>query len=1809
MEKNLTTEAERFLHTRHKDKRRVRFLRVLAVAVVFVTIYALILPAVTMSNEVECGMEEHVHTEDCWQEQLTPPQPQLTCSFQGTGAVVIHTHDSFCYDQQGELICTLEERTAHTHGAECYREHRELICTQVPDPGHTHAAACYAQDRGGELICGQEEGGPGHTHTRECYPLERMDEPQCGLEETEDVVDEATGEVTVPGHHHTTQCWEERVDRKLVCGQEESEDMVDPATGEVLVPGHHHSAGCWLSGDELCYQYGCGQHESQGHTHSDSCYAWTPRLICQEEERPAGHVHTDECYEITQLFVCLEAEVIPHTHEAGCYDENGVLVCQLPEVAVHQHTAECFTTPEGEPEPVRTLICGMEEHQHDERCYVRMEEDEGPTFYCGLEEHIHTMPGCYFESGALSCTIKEHVHDSSCLVPQEPEETDGPEETGSSIFPETPPEGYVEADVYSFGGAMFAMSGEEETGAAGLDARVYVPEDAFGEDAEVVFVPQPFVEEDAYDAAVAALDQAGVRYDSVTAMDLSFVSMEDGEVREPKLGPVYVRLTMQMELAEGEELALWHHTGGGVEKVYADIKGENGTLTVDFAANSFSTYLLTSEDGQTGDEAPKGPITWGPSTDPVVEHSEGEVWAWKVTNSAIRYLKIPVRINVSSQDIVTIQIPYELSDVGRKGSTAAPTCDLDSLQNKGNWEVSRDGETVTITSKTTDSHDTLDVYYKFDCWNMKNGEEFQVQVTVDGEPVTLKGKIETGYDVGFEAYANEWGDSNYAFSGFGGSDKKSAYILAWNSVYEEYFGLTKDAFNGSKAQYVYDIAPFEVQPTGQQPYDISGTITPDQGGEVLGGVYMMDSAKDPKALCVKIPESELQKDAENNKYSFAIKNDQLNGKVVSDLTEGADHKTYTLYFLVRYDRDKLIKEYNDKNEDTGNRTLKASLSLTHTGIDDKTPETAELETATLYEGNVNSTAKIYWASYVSNQVANRSGLTALNKGQSAMVDLSADFFCLNEARTTRNSEAPQEYTLEAIIDLSYLTGDNDNYILDGEFKRLESGDYRFSAFNLSLIDAPGSWSQNTSGTPNMGWTKDKFGANASHAWAGDIKIYGSESLTGDSWTQVATVSAAEVWARDQDRGFRNNDTLIPNGNYVRLKVVYDSTYTTALRVRYQVELKPDLVDKYQYLKEAEELHLTAWVNYMGYYHDPDGNKKADTSDCQFQRYPTDDSPGWDWSPEKGTIELARQYDKELSSVTGYNGGTGIWDLGYSLRVFAKATLGKSDDVAGMLVTQALYDSEGKIKGENVQDGSITNGQSFCQKTEVLNASEIVYSITGAVTNGSTSLGDLQERINKAEDGSPYKSTKMRYYVLLPDGLSLNTDPDMGEKDENGAPKYHFWTEGTTEYLSANSAFYNNNSSKVVQGGQTDVPVSDGQIVGWKRLSANGNLSEMYWVAGGSVTHDTGRSSGQLVVFERTLGNWCDYDRYNMWGTSETYFWGRGLSFSIVPTRGTATLPTGDYTVHFWCQYLDDNGDPIPLDGFVANSDKGPVEALGNVGDSDTLLYIPSTFHNISGSGGSKGELGVMDDNGKVSAQITVTPGDTAEGTQGQAYSYKLHYEVTDTSTNGTGNVALWCNVEDYAFNGVESEWRGTMTGVDIGNTGATVYVRTDTFDVNTYIKGAQQSWLTEGAHGWTEVPAAQLSTYDWRSVKAVAFSFGDKPFENTGDFVDVFIEMEAPMETDVSLVGDTAVSKVPGKNQYTTYNEFVFSDTHLGTQRGGALSKPTTVDLFIKTPVSYELPATGGPGVWYTLACVPLLAALCLWYKRKSAGEGAVDGP
>ena len=77
------------LYRKMLHSRWVKIVSALASVVVFCTVYALILPAITMSNQdPKCGIEEHAHTAEC-------------------------------YDAEGNIICDLEE---HVHSLLCYSD-------------------------------------------------------------------------------------------------------------------------------------------------------------------------------------------------------------------------------------------------------------------------------------------------------------------------------------------------------------------------------------------------------------------------------------------------------------------------------------------------------------------------------------------------------------------------------------------------------------------------------------------------------------------------------------------------------------------------------------------------------------------------------------------------------------------------------------------------------------------------------------------------------------------------------------------------------------------------------------------------------------------------------------------------------------------------------------------------------------------------------------------------------------------------------------------------------------------------------------------------------------------------------------------------------------------------------------------------------------------------------------------------------------------------------------------------------------------------------------------------------------------------------------------------------------------------------------------------------------------------------------------------------------------------------------------------------------------------------------------------------
>ena len=164
MNRDIHSQAEQ-LNKKHRRKRTwYKILSVPICLVVFVTTYALILPAITMEStpDTYCGIAEHVHTDDCYEFPGTPAHKEIQCAAGadlGQGEYIVHKHDSFCFDDSGELLCALAEQDEHVHTDACY-DGDSLICGLVTGIVHQHTADCVISVPATEpqgLVCTVEE--------------------------------------------------------------------------------------------------------------------------------------------------------------------------------------------------------------------------------------------------------------------------------------------------------------------------------------------------------------------------------------------------------------------------------------------------------------------------------------------------------------------------------------------------------------------------------------------------------------------------------------------------------------------------------------------------------------------------------------------------------------------------------------------------------------------------------------------------------------------------------------------------------------------------------------------------------------------------------------------------------------------------------------------------------------------------------------------------------------------------------------------------------------------------------------------------------------------------------------------------------------------------------------------------------------------------------------------------------------------------------------------------------------------------------------------------------------------------------------------------------------------------------------------------------------------------------------------------------------------------------------------------------------------------------------------------------------------
>lgn len=308
--------AEKYMKAHKRKKSWYRVVTGLACVVVFCTVYALILPAITMEKGA-CEIPEHTHSEACYTQVTSATRTEPVCTIESLN---LHQHDDTCYDSEGNLTCGYADFVVHQHDSACYDENGNLWCPLPEIETHEHTGSCYAVP--------EADAPEVHTHTDDCYTVER-------------------DELTCTEHVHTDDCYTET--STLICSLEESD-------------GRQHSDDCYAWNKVLTCDLSTEPAE----------VATEPVLVCGKAEILL-HEHTAGCLEESGNLICGKIQVLEHQHTDACFEtveepaDTEALTCTLPEDEKHTHTALCYGTWE--------LTCDMEEHTHTEECSTAEETE------------------------------------------------------------------------------------------------------------------------------------------------------------------------------------------------------------------------------------------------------------------------------------------------------------------------------------------------------------------------------------------------------------------------------------------------------------------------------------------------------------------------------------------------------------------------------------------------------------------------------------------------------------------------------------------------------------------------------------------------------------------------------------------------------------------------------------------------------------------------------------------------------------------------------------------------------------------------------------------------------------------------------------------------------------------------------------------------------------------------------------------------------------------------------------------------------------------------------------------------------------------------------------------------------------------------------------------------------------------------------------------------------------------------------------------------------------------------------------------
>ena len=271
-----------------------------AATLVFITVYMLVLPAITMTKSVL----------DC---------PYVT--YQDQEAVILHQHDAACYNDDGELICTLPERKIHVHDDSCYEEvilgYETIPLAQALEEGRLDGAAVFETAENALF-----------------YDSAAAGEITAAVDAADEVPDAAPAQMddaVSPDMIFADS--ESSVDSAAVSDSGSIAQLSGDSVPTVDAQNPDYSIGGAL--DSLQYtQISQDDDESQMVT----VPIIEERLICGREElNPELHVHDDSCYEI-----------VITQNEDGSVTEGRILTCTKPVAFFHQHGEECFRSEESD---------------------------------------------------------------------------------------------------------------------------------------------------------------------------------------------------------------------------------------------------------------------------------------------------------------------------------------------------------------------------------------------------------------------------------------------------------------------------------------------------------------------------------------------------------------------------------------------------------------------------------------------------------------------------------------------------------------------------------------------------------------------------------------------------------------------------------------------------------------------------------------------------------------------------------------------------------------------------------------------------------------------------------------------------------------------------------------------------------------------------------------------------------------------------------------------------------------------------------------------------------------------------------------------------------------------------------------------------------------------------------------------------------------------------------------------------------------------------------------------------------------------